>query len=391
MTDERIIEEIISRHPETSAEAILQRLEMEKRKTGGLISDEALLRMIAAEFGVSLGQDKALAPSILTADLVPGLSNVTVVGRVVGVSASKAFRGDRSGKMASLLVADRSGVLRVVLWNDKTSLVESGDIKVGQMIRFSHGYTREDRSGKAELQIGDKSEIEINLQDVEARDYPTIRSFTTKIKEIAQVHKNKRINTRGKVEELFPASEFKRQDTSSGKLMRFVLADEKAEIPVVVWNEKVDELEKTLMKGANLRIINATVKKTLGEGLEIHVDARAYVEELAPEEELLSVADLKDGLSSVNILGEIVTKPIPRDVKTSRGELVKLVVFELKDHTGRVWVSTWRKHADTTSRLKIGDRIIIRNAYVKRGFADQLELSTRDATSIELHPEKECE
>jgi hypothetical protein len=32
--------------------------------------------------------------------------------------------------------------------------------------------------------------------------------------------------------------------------------------------------------------------------------------------------------------------------------------------------------------LKVGDRIVIKNAYVKRGFGDQLELSTRNATSI---------
>jgi len=32
--------------------------------------------------------------------------------------------------------------------------------------------------------------------------------------------------------------------------------------------------------------------------------------------------------------------------------------------------------------LRIGDKIIIKNAYVKKGFGDQLELSTRNTTAI---------
>jgi hypothetical protein len=32
--------------------------------------------------------------------------------------------------------------------------------------------------------------------------------------------------------------------------------------------------------------------------------------------------------------------------------------------------------------LKVGDRVLIKNAYVRRGFGDQLELSTGNATSI---------
>jgi replication factor A1 len=243
----------------------------------------------------------------------------------------KLLGGDKSGKVASLLVADQSDILRVVLWDDKTNFIESGEIKVGQIIRFSYGYPREDRSGRVELHIGEKSEIEINPQDVEAKDYPTIGKFTIKIGEITQAHRNKKVNITGTVKELFSASAFKRQDSTSGKVMRFVLADETGEIPVVVWNEKVDELEKMLRRGVELRIVNAKVKKTVSESLEIHVDAGTYVETLAASEELLKIADLKEGLNHVNVEGEVVTKPMLRNVKTSKGELVNLAVFELKD------------------------------------------------------------
>jgi hypothetical protein len=61
---------------------------------------------------------------------------------------------------------------------------------------------------------------------------------------------------------------------------------------------------------------------------------------------------------------------------------LKLATFELKDETGRIWVSAWRNHADSVKDLKVGDRIVMKNVYVKRGFGEQLELSTRSTTSI---------
>lgn len=354
---------------------------MEKRKTAGFISDEILLRMVAVEFGVEIPRDEVLAPTLSIGDLVPNLGNVTVVGRVVAVFPPKTFEGYRSGKFASLFIADKSGLMRVVLWNDKTNVVESAGIKVGQVICFSHGYTKEDRSGAVELHIGEKGEIEISPKGIEAKNYPGISKFATRIGKITRMHRNKKINVTGIVKEVFSASNFKRQDSSLGKVMRFILADETGKIPVVVWNEKVDELEETLKKGVRLHIVNTRVKKSLNEGLEIHVDAGTFVEAL-PAEEFLKIAYLKEGLNHVNVEGKVVTKPSVRDVKTSKGEIVKLAVFELEDETGRMWVSAWRKHANAAKELELGDKVAVKNAYVKKGFGDQIELSTKSTTSI---------
>jgi ssDNA-binding replication factor A large subunit len=389
MMTEELIKRILSKHPEFSRKQIIERLENEKRKIGGFISDETILRMIAAEFGLEIPQNEALTLTISIGDLVPSLNDVTIVGRVVAVFNPKTFEGRRSGKFASLFIADETSILRVILWNDKASPIEFNEIKVGQIIRFSHGYTREDRSGKVELHIGDKGEMEINPKEVKPEDYPTISKFAIKIGEIVQADRNKRVNIIGTVKELFSASTFKRRDSSSGKVMRFMLADETGEIPVVAWNEKVDELEKTLKKGVRLQIVNAKVKKALSEGLEIHVDGGTYVGALASAEEFLKIANLKEGLNRVNVEGEVVTKPVVRDVKTSKGEIVKLTVFELKDETGRIWVSAWRKHADAASNLELGDKLIIKNAYVKKGFGDQPELSTRSTTSIAKNGDQE--
>ena len=47
-------------------------------------------------------------------------------------------------------------------------------------------------------------------------------------------------------------------------------------------------------------------------------------------------------------------------------------------------MSAWRQHAEIAEKLKLGDKIFIKNAYVKKGFADPFEISTRNATSITI-------
>jgi ssDNA-binding replication factor A large subunit len=385
MTTEEIIKQIQSRHPELSKEQILEKLKDKKRKTGGFISDEVLLRMIASEFDVEIKNNEVLTPLMLSLrDLVPGLNNVRVIGRVVAVFSPKTFEGNRSGKFASLFITDKTGVLRVVLWNDNAGLVESGCLRTGQIIRFVHGYTREDRTGQVELHMGEKSMVEIAPGDVNPHDYPTIKQFTTKIGDITEVYKNKRVNIIGTVENSFPASSFERRDLTSGRIMRFTLADETGAISVVVWNEKVDEIEQTLREGSELQIVNAKVKKAMREGLEVHVDSGTYLEILPFKEKFFKIADLREGLTKVNVEAEIATKPLLRDVKTSREEIIRLASFELKDETGSIWVSAWRNQADSVKNLKVGDKIIIKKAYIKKGFGNQLELSTKNTTSINI-------
>jgi replication factor A1 len=381
MSFDEMVERILSSCPGVSRESVLEKLEVKRGKAGGLISDEALLRMIAAEFGCEILRGDTTVHVLLVRDLIPGLNDISVVGRVVAVFSPRAFNGSRKGQFASLLIADESGVLRVVLWNDKASLTESGGVKVGEMVRFRHGYTREDFGGNVEVHVGEKSVVEVNPADVNSKDYPSISKFTTKIDELSSVQKSRNVNLAGTVKRLGSVSEFERSDSSVGKVLRFVLSDGSGEIAVVVWNEKVDDVEGFVKVGVGVQVVNGKVKRAVRGGLEVHVNSATYVGVYAFSE-FSPLASLKEGLGQVNIVGEVATRPMVREVKTSKQEMVRLATFELKDETGGIWVSAWRDQADSVKDLSVGDRIIIKNGYVKRGFGDQLELSTRNSTSI---------
>ncbi|MBN1357847.1 hypothetical protein JW988_03665 [Candidatus Bathyarchaeota archaeon] len=275
MTSEELIQQILSKHPEFSREQILESLEAEKEKTGGLIADETLLRLIAARYGIETAKRRVIR-RLSISDLVAGLNDVTVTGRVVAIYPPRAFTGKRSGKVANLIIADKNDTLSVVLWNDNVDFVESSELKAGQITRFSHGYTRKDREDKVELHMGNKSQIEVNPENVKADEYPALNKFAAKINEVTEAHNS--VHLAGTVREVFPSSTFTRSDTSTGTVMRLKLADETGEIPVVVWNEKAEELEKTVKVNSALQLVNAKVKENGSGELEVHVNSYTYVE-----------------------------------------------------------------------------------------------------------------
>jgi len=275
---EDVIQQILSARPDLKREDVVKKIEEKRRSLGGYFTDVVLARIVASELGVEPVGVSTQEQKLSIRDLVSGLNDVTVAGRVLAVYPTRYFRreDETEGKVARLLICDKTGTLRVVLWNGHASQVEHGQIRRGQIVRILHGYVREGRSGEVELHVGSKGKIEVSPRDVSEEDYPPIASPVSKI------------------------------------------------------------------------------------------------------------GELREGDSHITVQGVVVTKPLVREVTTTSGKRVPVATFELKDETGRIWVSAWRELAEVARTLSVGAHVKIRGGYVKRGFADQLEISSRSSTSIEI-------
>jgi replication factor A1 len=382
-TQDIIIQKILEKNPELSQERVLDRLKEEKARTGGLLGDETLLRLIAAKCGVEVKQyGISNSGNLSTSRLLAGLHDVTVAGRLIAVSPTRTFEGEKPGKYATLMIADNEGILRVVLWNHTADMVENGELKAGQAIRLLHGYTREDRSGKVELHIGAKGKIEVEPEE-KADQYPPVERFMTKIGSLKDAAGTAHLS--GVVKDVLGLSTFPRSDEADGKVLRFILEDDSGRVTVVAWNEKATELNKTLRTNSTLQLLNTKLKETQNGTLEAHVDQNTYVNIQTAKLHLTKIASLTEN-QNVNVQGVVATVPQTREVTTGKGENVKLTTFDLKDDSGTVKVSAWRQHAETLSALKIDDTLLLENALARKGFSNKLELSTRSGTVASINP-----
>ncbi|MFQ6065264.1 MAG: OB-fold nucleic acid binding domain-containing protein [Candidatus Bathyarchaeia archaeon] len=270
-----VIEHILSSKRDLTREEVLKRIEEKKAFAEGLFTDEAAARAVASDLGVEV-PTKPLKPRMEIKNLISGLNDVTVTGRVLIIDPIRTFtRQDMTeGRVARLLVADRTGTLRVVLWDEKTSIVENGEIKQEQIAKFSHGYIRKGFDGKLELNIGVHGEVQISPMDLDESTYPPLSQFLKNIGEITK--KDRKTNTVGIVQRISAISTFKRSDGTEGKVRRLQLRDETGRITAVFWNQKVDELGDVKSENC-LQIMGAKVKEVAGEQVELHVENKTQI------------------------------------------------------------------------------------------------------------------
>lgn len=391
---EQVVQQILIARRDLSREDILKKIYDKKRSAEDYFLDEVAARIVAAELGVEISaQEEPFRTVINIKDLVSGLNDVTLIGRVTIAYPVQTFaRPDSTeGKVARLVLADKTGTLRLVLWNDKISFVENGKIRQGQIIKVSHGYVREGLDGKLELHAGQRGDVEVSPMDVVESDYPSIDQFIGKVGNLTQ--KSQRASVLGLVCDVYPLSEFKRKDGTTGKVRRLKLMDETGEVSLVFWNEKADELGE-VKRYDQLRIMNARIKQQLDGRIELHVENATQIEKLASQalpslivqtsETTHKIAGLKEEGGPFSIEATVATTPNVREVITAQKEKVLLASFDLADGTGKIGISLWRKHAELVKELSVGTRIRIKNAYVKKGFSNLLELFSRTSTTIEI-------
>ncbi|MEJ2242447.1 MAG: OB-fold nucleic acid binding domain-containing protein [Candidatus Bathyarchaeota archaeon] len=159
---DQTIKEILVSRSDLKRKEILKMIEEKKEGVCNFLSDETAARIVASELGLKTLQ-KPIQLKIQIKDLIPGLNDVTILGNVISIYPSKIFRRRdwTIGKLASILVSDSTGKLRVVLWDNKTEIIENDKIQKKQKIRISHGYVRQGLDGNPELHLGEKGTIDI--------------------------------------------------------------------------------------------------------------------------------------------------------------------------------------------------------------------------------------
>jgi ssDNA-binding replication factor A large subunit len=232
-----------------------------------------------------------------------------------------------------------------------------------------------------ELHVGQRGDVQMS-PDSETDDFPQTEDFCRKIAELGGGYK--RAIVEGVIQAIYPVSTFQRRDGTRGKVLRAVLEDDSGRIPVVFWNDKAEGMAD-VGEGATVLLVNARMRKSRRtEAFELHVEDYAYLEVSDRPKRFLRIADLEEGMEVAHIEGTVATGPTRREVTTRGGEKVSVASFELKDASGRVWVSVWRGHVESVEGLAVGARVRLRGVFVRRGFGGQLEVSTRASSAVEI-------
>jgi replication factor A1 len=189
------------------SEEVNRLVEAKRAKLSGLISREGAAQIIAAELNVNF--EKQI---LKVNELVSGMKKVNLTGKVVRVFPVKEYKKEnREGKIASMTIADETGMVRVVLWDvNHIKLIEDGLIKQDNSVDISNASIR-----NSELHLTSFSDIKVSQKKIEN----VKTSFGYMEKKIADFKIGENVSTRAFIVQSFEPKFFEICPECNGKVI----------------------------------------------------------------------------------------------------------------------------------------------------------------------------
>lgn len=148
----------INEKTQMTVSEIEERIDKKLKQLSGLISKEGAAHIVANELGVKMFEP--LSGRLQVKNILTGMRDVETVGKVLQVYETREFmKGDAVSKVASMMIGDETGTIRVVMWGAQADNVMN--LGQGFIVKIIGGYVR-DNNGRKEIHLNDRSQLLIN-------------------------------------------------------------------------------------------------------------------------------------------------------------------------------------------------------------------------------------
>ena len=179
---EQIVERI-KKEANISESEIEEKVNQKMKQLSGLISKEGAAHIVANEFGIKLFD--SFSGKLQIKNILSGLRSVETVGKVLQTYELREFTtNDRQGKVASLVIGDETGTIRIVMWGDQADNIKN--INKDMILKVVGGYVK-DNNGKIELHLNDRSQL---IMNPEGETITNVKQYTTERKTIDKLTEN---------------------------------------------------------------------------------------------------------------------------------------------------------------------------------------------------------
>jgi len=246
-------------------------LELHSSKYTNIVKRDNLADIIVKKGFVGSGTD--IGAQLLPINQITELSSlISTKGLIINVNPLHEFSRENGskGKVRDITISDSTGIIRVVLWDDKTQLVNENDIN--KIIPIINGFTRKGRYSDIEIHCGNQTRV-----DVESRDSNSVSQYQidfTNIKDVTDEMKEAHIL--GIVSDLSPIQDIKTKEDEIIQLRNLRVEDQSGTIRITCWRENITKISDVSI-GDSIEIYNAGVKEDAGYGTELLINKNSIV------------------------------------------------------------------------------------------------------------------
>ena len=221
-------------------------------------------------------------------EIEPEMPSIDVLGVVRRKLPQVEFRrSDGSpGRVASIIIADDTGTVRVSFWGKNAEIVEG--LKPGDVLMIRNAYSRTGLGGRPELHIGMATAVEINPPGLSVGE---LKPSPVKIAELEPNMESLEII--GRVVDVHGVREFHRPDGTSGKVMGLTIGDETGLVRVSLWHAHADEASD-VRAGDILKLVDCYTVAGMFDPVEVHLGKTGTLIKNPPGVELPPVELLRN-------------------------------------------------------------------------------------------------
>lgn len=160
----------------SSQDEIQKKILEKQRELSNLVSKEGAAYIIAKELGLDVFPKTKRRLEIK--NVVPKIRDLKLTARIIRVFETREFKGKngKKGKVASIILGDETGNIRLSLWDDQTDIIEK--LNPGMAVETFGAYTREDGVGGVELRLGNRGGVKI-LEQSELPTFDKLKRTST--------------------------------------------------------------------------------------------------------------------------------------------------------------------------------------------------------------------
>lgn len=285
----KMIEIVLQKKPEISAEDVRELIDEKKRKIGaGYLTDQGALFLVAADLGISFENNQSAQSSIK--DLYIGANDVNLTARILTIFPIKRYtKRDTNEEIQNrtLTIYDKGSSIKLRLWDQHVSFPEDNDVKPGDLIKISHGYTKSGFDNKPFINLGSKGIIEKSSYNND-NDYndnleiPSIDSIAKTVDDIKEPVDN--IIVTGVISSNPRVSRYVNFRSEPGKSLHISLSNEEESktLRAIIWNINEDRIPDIFTQGSKVKLIGVKVKQGnpqySNEEFEIHGDEGTIIQ-----------------------------------------------------------------------------------------------------------------
>ncbi|MHA1514908.1 MAG: DUF2240 family protein [Candidatus Heimdallarchaeaceae archaeon] len=171
-------------------------LELHSSKYTNIVKRDNLADIIVKKGFVGSGTD--IAAQLLPINQITELSSlISAKGLIINVNPLHEFSRENGskGKVRDITISDSTGIIRVVLWDDKTQLINENDIN--KIISIINGFTRKGRYSDIEIHCGNQTRVDVESIDSNSisqylLDFTNIKDVTDEMIKSNSRYKNQR-------------------------------------------------------------------------------------------------------------------------------------------------------------------------------------------------------